>query len=108
MEAASNGTAQIFLAVVATTSSILAVFVPVAFMKGIVGRFFFQFGMTVSIAVAVSMVVSFTLTPMLSSRFLRTDAQASNFLTRGIERFLTLARSALRPHRLAGRCATAR
>ena len=66
-----NGTAQIFLAVLATTSSILAVFVPVAFMKGIVGRFFFQFGMTVSVAVAVSMFVSFTLTPMLASRFLR-------------------------------------
>lgn len=71
MEAASHATAQIFLAVLATTSSILAVFVPVAFMKGIVGRFFFQFGLTVSVAVAVSMVVSFTLTPMLASRFLR-------------------------------------
>jgi HAE1 family hydrophobic/amphiphilic exporter-1 len=73
MKAASDGTAQIFLAVLATTSSILAVFVPVAFMKGIVGRFFFQFGLTVSVAVAVSMVVSFTLTPMLASRFLRAE-----------------------------------
>ncbi|HVU03940.1 MAG TPA: efflux RND transporter permease subunit [Polyangiaceae bacterium] len=73
MKASSDATAQIFLAVLATTSSILAVFVPVAFMKGIVGRFFFQFGLTVSVAVAVSMVVSFTLTPMLSSRFLRAN-----------------------------------
>jgi HAE1 family hydrophobic/amphiphilic exporter-1 len=88
MEAASNGTAQIFLAVVATTSSILAVFVPVAFMKGIVGRFFFQFGLTVSIAVAVSMLVSFTLTPMLSSRFLR-KAHTSGAVSRLIERALS-------------------
>jgi HAE1 family hydrophobic/amphiphilic exporter-1 len=69
-KAASNGAAQIFLAVLATTSSILAVFVPVATMRGIVGRFFYQFGITVSVAVALSMLVSFTLTPMLSSRFL--------------------------------------
>jgi HAE1 family hydrophobic/amphiphilic exporter-1 len=87
-DAAANGTAQIFLAVVATTSSILAVFVPVAFMKGIVGRFFFQFGLTVSVAVAVSMLVSFTLTPMLSSRFLRQGHGKRNFVSAGIERFL--------------------
>jgi len=89
MEAASNGTAQIFLAVVATTSSILAVFVPVAFMKGIVGRFFYQFGITVSVAVAVSMLVSFTLTPMLSSRFLRAEHGHAGFVSRGIDRMLT-------------------
>jgi hydrophobic/amphiphilic exporter-1 (mainly G- bacteria), HAE1 family len=89
MDAASNGTAQIFLAVVATTSSILAVFVPVAFMKGIVGRFFYQFGITVSVAVAVSMLVSFTLTPMLSSRFLRADHGKPGALSRGIDYVLT-------------------
>ncbi|HKU39300.1 MAG TPA: efflux RND transporter permease subunit, partial [Polyangiales bacterium] len=88
MQAASQGTAQIFLAVVATTSSILAVFVPVAFMKGIVGRFFYQFGITVSVAVAVSMLVSFTLTPMLSSRFLRKAHAHQNFVARGVEAFL--------------------
>ena len=77
MKAASDATAQIFLAVLATTSSILAVFVPVAFMKGIVGRFFFQFGITVSVAVAVSMVVSFTLTPMLASRFFTSEPRRS-------------------------------
>jgi HAE1 family hydrophobic/amphiphilic exporter-1 len=89
MDAASNGTAQIFLAVVATTSSILAVFVPVAFMKGIVGRFFYQFGITVSVAVAVSMLVSFTLTPMLSSRFLRSSHAAKRgFVYRAIEALL--------------------
>lgn len=88
MQAASSGTAQIFLAVIATTSSILAVFVPVAFMKGIIGRFFYQFGITVSVAVAVSMLVSFTLTPMLSSRFLRKHQGQPNFVSRGIERVL--------------------
>ena len=67
--AARNGTSEIGLAVFATTMSILAVFVPVAFMKGIVGRFFFSFGITVAFAVTVSLIVSFTLDPMLSSRW---------------------------------------
>jgi HAE1 family hydrophobic/amphiphilic exporter-1 len=88
IKAASEGTAQIFLAVLATTSSILAVFVPVAFMKGIVGRFFFQFGITVSVAVAVSMLVSFTLTPMLSSRFLKASHGKPGAFSRGVDRFL--------------------
>ena len=69
LTAARNGTSEIGLAVFATTMSIMAVFVPVAFMKGIVGRFFFQFGMTVAFAVLVSLFVSFTLDPMLSSRW---------------------------------------
>ncbi|MHB8940461.1 MAG: efflux RND transporter permease subunit [Desulfobacteria bacterium] len=69
LEAARAGTAEIGLAVLATTFSIVAVFVPVAFMKGIVGRFFFQFGITVAFAVLVSLFVSFTLDPMLSSRW---------------------------------------
>src|ERR1700675_1855430 len=51
----------------ATTFAIVAVFVPIAFMSGIVGRFFFQFGVTVAVAVLVSLFVSFTLDPMLSS-----------------------------------------
>jgi HAE1 family hydrophobic/amphiphilic exporter-1 len=67
--AAKEGTAEIGLAVLATTLSIVAVFVPVAFMKGIVGRFFFAFGITVTWAVLVSLFVSFTLDPMLSSRW---------------------------------------
>jgi HAE1 family hydrophobic/amphiphilic exporter-1 len=65
--AARLGAREIFLAVLATTSSIVAVFAPVAFMGGIVGRFFFQFGLTVAWAVSVSFLVSFTLTPMLSA-----------------------------------------
>ena len=66
-EAASVGTEEIGLAVMATTFAICAVFVPVAFMKGIVGKFFFPFGITVAVAVLVSLFVSFTLDPMLSS-----------------------------------------
>ncbi len=65
--AAKWGTKEIFLAVMATTLTIVAVFVPVAFMGGIVGRFFYQFGLTVTFAVLVSLFVSFTLTPMLSA-----------------------------------------
>jgi HAE1 family hydrophobic/amphiphilic exporter-1 len=67
--AAKEGTTEIGLAVLATSLSIVAVFVPVAFMKGIVGRFFFAFGITVTWAVLVSLFVSFTLDPMLSSRW---------------------------------------
>ncbi len=66
-DAAMDGTQEIGLAVLATTFAIVAVFLPVAFMGGIIGRFFFQFGVTVSAAVLISMFVSFTLDPMLSS-----------------------------------------
>ena len=72
-EAASSGTAEIGLAVTATTFAIMVVFLPVAFMKGIVGRFFYSFGMTVSFSVLVSLFVAFTLTPMLSSKMLKQE-----------------------------------
>ncbi|MDE1182942.1 efflux RND transporter permease subunit [Paraburkholderia sp.] len=65
--AALDGTKEIALAVLATTFSIVAVFLPVGFMGGIIGRFFHQFGVTVAAAVLISMFVSFTLDPMLSS-----------------------------------------
>ncbi len=68
-DAAANGTKDVFLAVLATTFSLVAVFVPVAFMPGIVGQFFKQFGLTISAAVVISMFISFTLDPMLSARF---------------------------------------
>jgi hydrophobe/amphiphile efflux-1 (HAE1) family protein len=68
-EAALRGTEEIALSVLATTLTIVAVFVPVAFMSGIIGQFFRQFGITVSAAVLVSLFVAFTLDPMLSSRF---------------------------------------
>ncbi len=66
-QAAEDGTNEIGLAVMATTFAICAVFVPVAFMGGIVGKFFYPFGITVAVAVLVSLFVSFTLDPMLSS-----------------------------------------
>ncbi len=89
--AASKGTAEIVLAVMATTFSIVAVFIPVAFMRGIIGRFFFQFGLTVAWAVLVSLFVSFTLTPMLSAWW-GVDPHVAgehkgNIITRTIARF---------------------
>jgi HAE1 family hydrophobic/amphiphilic exporter-1 len=74
-QAARQGTSEIGLAVLATTFSIVAVFIPVAFMKGIVGRFFYQFGITVAFAVLISLFVSFTLDPMLSSRWYDPDIE---------------------------------
>ncbi|RKX25727.1 MAG: AcrB/AcrD/AcrF family protein [Candidatus Zixiibacteriota bacterium] len=67
-QAAFSGTREIGLAVMATTFSIMVVFLPVAFMEGIVGRFFYQFGMTVAFAVLISLFVAFTLVPMITSR----------------------------------------
>ncbi|MCX5812383.1 MAG: efflux RND transporter permease subunit [Proteobacteria bacterium] len=70
-EASFFATSEIGLAVSATTLAIIVIFIPVAFMKGIIGRFFFQFGMTVVFAVIVSWFISFTLTPMMASLFLK-------------------------------------
>jgi len=78
MIAASKATKEIGLAVMATTFSIVVVFVPVAFMQGIIGRFFYQFGMSVAFAVVISLFVAFTLTPMLSARWLRHDVAAGH------------------------------
>ena len=69
--AAQQGTAEIALAVLATTLSLIAVFLPVAFMSGIVGRFMHSFGITMACAIAISLLVSFTLTPMMCSRWIR-------------------------------------
>lgn len=69
--AAIEGTREIGLAVLATTLSLLAVFIPVGFMTGIVGRFMSSFGLTAAAAIAVSLVVSFTLTPMLAARWIK-------------------------------------
>ena len=71
MQAASEGTKEVGLAVLAATFSICAVFVPIAFMEGVVGRFFFQYGLAITFSVLVSLLVSLTLTPMLSSRVLK-------------------------------------
>lgn len=69
--AASAGIAEIGFAVLATSLAIVAVFIPVAFMEGLVGKFFFEFGLTVSFAVAFSTFMALTLTPMLCSRVLK-------------------------------------
>jgi hydrophobe/amphiphile efflux-1 (HAE1) family protein len=71
VKASVIATKEIALAVLATTLSLIAVFLPVALMTGIVGRFLKSFGMTMAFSILVSMLVSFTLTPMLSSRWLR-------------------------------------
>ena len=96
--AAIHATKEIGLAVLATTLSLMAVFLPVAFMSGIVGRFLYSFGMTMAFAIGVSMIVAFTLTPMMASRMLPLPAPAgeerrkswlergSNFMYRPIER----------------------
>ncbi|MEK6678010.1 MAG: efflux RND transporter permease subunit, partial [Nitrospirota bacterium] len=68
---AINGTKEIALAVTATTLSLVVIFLPVAFMSGLVGRFWQSFGITATFAIGISLLVAFTLTPMLSSRFLK-------------------------------------
>jgi len=70
-EAATFATSEIGLAVMATTFAIVGIFLPVAFMKGIIGRFFLQFALTIIFAILVSLLVSFTLTPMMASIFLK-------------------------------------
>ncbi|MEY2933572.1 MAG: putative rane protein, partial [Pseudomonadota bacterium] len=69
-DAAREATREIGLAVLATTFSLVVIFVPVSFMSSISGRFLFQFGLTAAVAVMVSLLVSFTLTPMMSARLL--------------------------------------
>ncbi|HEX4994717.1 MAG TPA: efflux RND transporter permease subunit [Methylomirabilota bacterium] len=73
--AARAATADIGLAVLATTLSLVVIFVPVSFMSSISGRFLYQFGLTAAVAVLVSLLVSFTLTPMMSARLLRAEAR---------------------------------
>lgn len=72
-EAAVAGTKEVGLAVMATSFSLIVVFLPVAFMAGIVGRFMFSFGVTMAFAIAVSLLVSFTLTPMMAARYLKRE-----------------------------------
>jgi len=77
-QAAIDATKEIGLAVLATTLSLVAVFLPVAFMGGIVGRFMNSFGLTMAFAILVSLLVSFSLTPMLSARLLRRDPKKTD------------------------------
>jgi len=89
MQAALTGTREIGFTVVSMTLSLVAVFIPIIFMSGLVGRLFREFALTVTIAILISGVVSLTLTPMLSSRFLKdseSHGRLYNFLERGFDR----------------------
>ncbi|PYR54525.1 MAG: AcrB/AcrD/AcrF family protein [Acidobacteria bacterium] len=78
LHAAVEATSEIGLAVLATTLSLVAIFVPVGFMGGIVGRFMKSFGLTMAFAIMVSLLVSFTLTPMLSARWLKVERHGTD------------------------------
>jgi len=84
-EAASLGTQEVVLAVLATGATILAVFVPVAYAEGIIGRFFRDFGLTVSIAIVVSTFESLTLAPMLSAYFFKAEENEDRIIKEGDE-----------------------
>ena len=75
MRAAKEATQEIGMAVMATTFSLVVIFLPVSFMSSISGRFLYQFGITAAVAILVSLLVSFTLTPMMSARMLGGDAE---------------------------------
>lgn len=77
-EAAKKATSEIGLAVMATTLSLVVIFLPVAFMAGMIGRFMYQFGLTLAFAIMVSLLIAFTLTPMLCSRFLKLRGSADD------------------------------
>jgi hydrophobe/amphiphile efflux-1 (HAE1) family protein len=94
IKAAILATREVGLAVLATTLSLVAVFLPIAFMSGIVGRFMKSFGMTMAFSILVSMLVSFSLTPMLSSRWLAAKRPHAN----GSERPKLLERLMTRVH----------
>ncbi|MEO7649643.1 MAG: efflux RND transporter permease subunit, partial [Bryobacteraceae bacterium] len=83
MQAAVMATRDIGLAVMATTLSLVVIFLPVAFMSSISGRFLYSFGVTAAVAIMVSLLVSFTLTPMMSSRMLHADEHTSGAESRG-------------------------
>src|SRR3954466_3513483 len=85
--AASKGTKEVGLAVLATTFTLVAVFVPVAFMPGIVGQFFKQFGFTISAAVLISLFVSFTVDPMLSARLAKQRKPGEVIVHTGVAKF---------------------
>ena len=98
-KAAEEGSSQVTLAVISTTLALCAVFVPIAFMTGMVGQWFYEFGMVMTIAVLVSSLFALTLTPMLASRMLRATQghdPASRALNRALDRLDSLYRVVLR------------
>jgi HAE1 family hydrophobic/amphiphilic exporter-1 len=95
-KAAYEATAELGLAVLATSAAIVAVFVPVAFMDGMIGQFFFEFGITVTVAILISTSISLTMTPMLASLLLREEDDKPGPVSRAIERFLDVLDNAYR------------
>src|SRR3989338_5282741 len=89
VEAARIGARQITAAAVAATLAVIAIFLPVAFMKGIIGAFFFQFGVTITAAVALSLLEALTLTPMRCSQFLDVGPRRT-FFGKGVEKTFSL------------------
>jgi len=87
MDAAEKGTTEVMLAVIATTLTIMAVFVPIGFLSGIVGQFFKQFGFTIVFAMGISLFDALTVAPFLSAYFAGTGHVAQNVVIRNFERF---------------------
>ncbi len=77
VEASLKGTRQITFAALAATLAVVAIFLPVAFMRGVIGRFFFQFGITMTVAVLLSLFEALTLTPMRASQFVQAGARTT-------------------------------
>lgn len=82
-EAALGATKEVAMPVMATTFSLIVIFLPIAFMSGIVGRFFQSFGITMAFSIGISLFVSFTLTPMLCARFLKLSKKSQAAIARG-------------------------
>jgi len=100
IKAASIGAREITFAAAAATLAIVAIFLPVAFMKGIIGKFFFQFGVTISVAVLISLLEALTLAPMRCSRFLEVGERRGRFgaaVDRAFDRLSGAYSRALRP-----------
>lgn len=96
MIAATKGSEEITFAAIAATIAIAAIFIPVVFMKGIVGKFFYQYGITVTVAVLLSLLDALTLTPMLCSKFLPTVHDHPSLMLRIMDRFMAWLSSGYR------------
>ena len=94
VRAALVGAREITSAAMAASIAILAIFLPVIFMQGIVGKFFFQFGVTISVAVMISLVEALTIAPMRCSQFL--EVERTNLLSRSVDRFMDWTKNAYR------------
>lgn len=86
-EASSRGTREVAFAVLASTMTVAAIFLPIAFMGGVIGRIFYQFGISIGIAITLSYIVSITMTPMLCASWLNRE-NSDNFFTRAVGNFL--------------------